>query len=150
MNQLKLIWNTKHFSRVKRAIWKCQYQHRGIGIGINFLLSWVTLFKISTSWKKCRYSKFLWSVFSRIWTVSSRISSYSVWMREKCGPKNSLRTLFTQYFFENRNFKGKYHRVVDFNKNRALRMRSYSNCSRDSSSKYQNIRFIHNSIFTSL
>ena len=41
--------------------------------------------------KKCPYSEFFWSVFSRIWTEYGdllRISSYSVRMREKTDYKN--------------------------------------------------------------
>ena len=42
--------------------------------------------------EKCPYSKFLWSVFSRIWIEYGeilRISPYSVRMRENTNHKNS-------------------------------------------------------------
>ena len=47
--------------------------------------------------KSVQIRSFFWSVFSRIWKVSLRISSYSVQIREKANEKKRIWTLFTQY-----------------------------------------------------
>ena len=49
----------------------------------------VGVFYENTLREKCPYSKFFWSVFSRIWTEYGEILPYSVQMRENKDQKNS-------------------------------------------------------------
>ena len=57
------------------------------------------VFVTESRYKKCPYSKFFWSVFSRIWTEYGDLqvkSPYSVWMRENADQKNSKCELFSR------------------------------------------------------